>query len=326
MNNILNNLNIELVSIIIPTYNRAKLLKTCISSIIGQTYSNIEIIVIDDGSNDETEKMISEIKDKRIFYIKINKSGNLSEIRNYGVKISNGCYIAFCDDDDIWFPEKLEIQLTYMKYANICCTNALIIDQNANKSKYSYIKEPNVSIFLNIKHLLIKNFIITSTILVKRKILGADPFNTLKYKNIAEDYDLWMRLSLDNDILLLNKELIFYRIHNSLTHDQGNDDKLFVNSIDIIDKYSKKLSPEIRKYACLGKIKFQIKYLKYKFKNRKYYQSFLDLLKIIKLLFNFENIILILEYKTTNKSIFFRNIQKSNEHLKNSNMKENELY
>ena len=101
------------VSIIIPTYNRAHLIDRSIQSVLNQTYQDFELIVVDDGSTDNTEDIIRQFqeKDKRIKYIKHDKNKGGSAARNTGIKNSRGEYIAFQDSDDEWFPEKLEKQI-----------------------------------------------------------------------------------------------------------------------------------------------------------------------------------------------------------------------
>ncbi|MFH1657314.1 MAG: glycosyltransferase family 2 protein [bacterium] len=101
------------VSVIIPTYNREKLLPRAIQSVLSQTYSNWELIVVDDGSTDNTKEIMEEFqrKDKRIKYIWQENFGGVSKPINTGLKASQGDYIALLEDDDEWLPEKLERQL-----------------------------------------------------------------------------------------------------------------------------------------------------------------------------------------------------------------------
>jgi len=101
------------VSVIIPTYNRANLISRAIRSVLNQTYSDFELIIIDDGSTDNTEDIIRQFqeKDKRIKYIKHDKNKGGSAARNRGIKIAKGKYIAFQDSDDEWLPEKLNKQV-----------------------------------------------------------------------------------------------------------------------------------------------------------------------------------------------------------------------
>ncbi|MDR8393380.1 glycosyltransferase family 2 protein [Aliifodinibius sp. S!AR15-10] len=100
-----------LVSVIIPTYNRSKLLKRAIDSVLQQTYSHLECLVVDDASTDNTNEVIAEYEDERIIYIRHNENKHVSVARNTGIKHAGGKYLAFLDDDDEWLPSKLEKQV-----------------------------------------------------------------------------------------------------------------------------------------------------------------------------------------------------------------------
>ncbi len=101
----------ELVSVVIPTYNREAAVIRAINSVLEQTYDMLECIVVDDGSTDQTEKRVSQIKDSRLRYIKLAQNIGPSGARNAGIKESRGNYIAFHDSDDIWLPDKLKMQM-----------------------------------------------------------------------------------------------------------------------------------------------------------------------------------------------------------------------
>ena len=104
-----------MISVIIPTHNREKTIKKSIDSVLCQTYNNIEIIVVDDKSTDNTEEVINSIKDNRIKYIKLDENKGACFARNKGIELAQGKYIAFQDSDDEWLPQKLEIQLRYLE-------------------------------------------------------------------------------------------------------------------------------------------------------------------------------------------------------------------
>lgn len=99
------------VSVILPTYNRAYIIKNSIRSILDQTYKDYELIIVDDCSIDETENVINEINDDRIIYHKFVTNSGVCAARNYGIKVSKGEYIAFQDSDDMWVADKLERQM-----------------------------------------------------------------------------------------------------------------------------------------------------------------------------------------------------------------------
>ncbi len=100
------------ITAIIPTYNSAKYITEAIDSVLNQTYANIEIIVVDDGSTDNTENILSNYVNKnKIIYVK-KKNGGPGSARNLGIKLANGEYIAFLDADDMWEKNKIEKQLS----------------------------------------------------------------------------------------------------------------------------------------------------------------------------------------------------------------------
>ena len=183
------------ISVIIPTYNRAKLLNRCLTSILNQTYKNIEIIVVDDGSTDNTKKIIYKINDNRIKYIKLKKNNGPSYARNFGIKKSKGEFISFQDSDDIYHKEKLEKQFKNLKIKNsdldfckICIylneTYKIIFPTNFQENK----------IFKNdiLGELINGNFISTQSILIKKYIIEKNLFDLDLPRLI--DYDLVLRL------------------------------------------------------------------------------------------------------------------------------------
>jgi teichuronic acid biosynthesis glycosyltransferase TuaG len=114
----------KLVSIITPSYNSAKYIAETIQSVQNQTYTNWEMIIVDDCSTDDTEKIIKEIQqiDFRIFFYKLDRNSGSGVARNFAVEKANGNYIAFLDSDDLWKPNKLLRQLTFMKNNNLPIT------------------------------------------------------------------------------------------------------------------------------------------------------------------------------------------------------------
>ena len=105
----------DLISIVIPAYNREKTILRCIDSVLKQTYKNIEIIVVDDGSTDKTQEIILSVKDSRIKYVKLEKNSGAQVARNKGIEFADGKWIAFLDSDDMWEEDKLEIQYEILK-------------------------------------------------------------------------------------------------------------------------------------------------------------------------------------------------------------------
>lgn len=168
------------VSVIMPTYNRADIMMRAVSSVLNQTYTNLELIIVDDSSQDNTEQIIQALEDKRIIYIKNsrNRGGNYS--RNRGVEIANGEYIAFQDSDDYWEKRKLEIQMARILRAEpqvgmICC--GFFRHWGVETGEIEYFPSGDVQTCIEkgetLKRLLIGNFITTPCMLLRKSAIKA---------------------------------------------------------------------------------------------------------------------------------------------------------
>jgi len=206
---------LDKISVIIPTYNRANLLPRAIESVLRQTFKNFELIIVDDGSTDNTTEVVKEFlkKDKRIKYIKLNKnSGVPAHPRNIGIQNAVGEYIAFLDSDDEWLPEKLEKQMQLFTNSSnnlgfVGC-NGIVIDEKNNKTtEYKILKYEDI-----FKELLINNFISTSSILVKKKVFNKIGFFDENLK-IGEDRDMWIRIAQQYKFDFISQPLFKYYIH-----------------------------------------------------------------------------------------------------------------
>ena len=105
----------ELVSIIMPTYNCARFIRESIDSVLAQTYTNWELIIVDDSSTDNTAEMIANFNDPRIHYLRNEQNEGAALTRNKALRAVKGRYIAFLDSDDLWHPDKLERQIAFME-------------------------------------------------------------------------------------------------------------------------------------------------------------------------------------------------------------------
>jgi len=224
----------EKVSVIIPTYNRFTYLLHAIESVKNQTYKNIEIIVVNDCS---TQKEYYEYPfDKENIQI-IHLEKNSKNIygfsfpgRNFGIKKATGKYIAFCDDDDIWFPRKLELQIEAMKQTGckMSCTDGLIgkgyYNKNVSYKKYNaehYYKTlqdiyrsrgssllnngfPDI---WNSEFIAIHNCIICSSVIMEKEII--DKTGEFIPRSHGEDYEYWKRALQHTDCVYI-RDICFY--------------------------------------------------------------------------------------------------------------------
>ena len=201
-----------LVSIIIPTYNREKLIDKTIYSIINQTYQNIEIIVVDDCSKDKTIDIVNGIKDSRIVYKVLDKNQGAPAARNIGIQIATGDYIAFLDSDDRWEPNKLELQLNLIKSkpnVGVVYTGIKVIDET---SKTENVKTPNIRGQI-LQKLLIRNCVgSTSSVLIDKELLLKVNGFDLTLKS-CQDWDLWIRLAKLTEFDFVEEPLLLYYIH-----------------------------------------------------------------------------------------------------------------
>lgn len=157
------------ISVIIPTYNRCDKLKKSIDSVLQQTYSNIELIIVDDGSTDNTKEMVEAINDERIIYTVMPTNMGPAAARNEGVRIATAEVIAFHDSDDLWRPNKLEKQMTYWEmhpeFSMIYCAFSYHIGDLEGRFPSRKMENLEGDVFPTI---LVKNTIGTPTMLLKK--------------------------------------------------------------------------------------------------------------------------------------------------------------
>ena len=198
------------VSVVIPTYNSADTIAGAIESVLAQTYSDFEILVIDDGSTDHTEDVVRQFGD-RVRYFKQENQG-VSAARNSGIEKSVGKYIAFLDSDDLWCPEKLaeEIPLldAHPELGLVYCDWTVVSDETVLQSSYHEELRPARGYIFS--ELVQRGFILTSGVVVRRECLD-DVGHFDKSLKVAEDYELWLRISYRWKVELVDKCLFTKR-------------------------------------------------------------------------------------------------------------------
>lgn len=209
----------QLVSIIIPTYNRTDYLDLTIQLVLNQTYQNIEIIVIDDGTPNNNNEVLCK-KFGKVKYIKIENSGGPAKPRNIGIREAKGKYIAFVDDDDLWLPTKLEKQVAVLEnnldfgLVHSCCE---VIDENGIK-KNEIIGRPGS---LNVKHGDVSMLMMGSwtlmmpTPLIRKEVVDTVGFFNEQMPAAGEDTEFWTRCSFITNFFYIDEPLAQYRIHSN---------------------------------------------------------------------------------------------------------------
>lgn len=226
-----------LISVIIPAYNKGDLIKETIESVLLQTYSNYEIIIVDDGSTDNTADTANSIKDDRIKYYYQPNSGLPARPRNKGVALSNGEYIAFLDHDDLWMNQKLEKQISIIGKDNsiaLVSTNAYFIIED-KKTKTPLIKDLKSGYF-NENDFLPEIKVIQSTVLMKKSVfIEMNGFNESFDLKAREDYDLWLRMFSKYTCYYINECLAYYR--KSVSSTSGGELHFIETSLMHYNKY-----------------------------------------------------------------------------------------
>ncbi len=205
-----------LVSVIIPTFNYGRYLSRAIESVLAQTYTNIEIIVVDDGSTDDTKEIVHKYNDPMISYIRHEHNYGLSIARNSGIKIAKGDYLAFLDSDDFWLPEKLHLQMEIFRDSpaslGLVYTAADVFDECTGK--ISKMPAPSYRGQV-LSSLLFENRLGggSSSVLIKRVCFDSvgvfDP-SLMVY----EDWDMWLRISEGGFLFdYLDKSLVTLTVH-----------------------------------------------------------------------------------------------------------------
>lgn len=204
-------MNNALVSVILPVFNGERFISEAIDSVLQQTYPNLELLIINDASTDDTSKIISEYGvQQKVICFDLKSNTGVANARNVGLKESHGKYVAFIDADDIWNKDKLEIQIKQMIQQNLDYSYAYynIVDENLNHLK-SVTQMPD---YVTYRLLLRTNYIPMLTVVAKRDLFLNDKFSPVGH----EDYALWLKLFRNNNINAgaCRKVLAKYRVHN----------------------------------------------------------------------------------------------------------------
>lgn len=191
-----------------PSYNTAKYIGDSIESVLAQTYSNWELIIVDDCSSDNTDEIVAKFTDKRIRYLKNEKNSGAAVSRNYALREAKGKWIAFLDSDDLWHPQKLEKQLAFMKAKGYKFTYTdYQIQLNGRWLPYIYYGPEKIT------KRKMKDYCYFSTITVMydREYVGLIQIEPVRKNN---DYALWLRIIEKTPCYRLGESLSYYIKHD----------------------------------------------------------------------------------------------------------------
>lgn len=219
-----NHKNDSYVSVIIPTFNRSGMLEEAVKSVLLQDYKHFELIVVDDGSMDNTSKILNLYRQ----HIRIHRQSNkgVSAARNAGIEMASGRYIAFLDSDDLWMPRKLSTQVRFFQQnhgALICQTEEIWMRNGVRIYPQKKHRKPSGYIFDRSLHLCLVS---PSAVMMRRELFDyVGRFD--ESLPACEDYDLWLRVSARHPVYLIDDPLIIKR--------GGHPDQL--SGTPALDKY-----------------------------------------------------------------------------------------
>jgi glycosyltransferase involved in cell wall biosynthesis len=208
-----------------PCFNGDKYINEAIESVLSQTYTNIELVIVNDGSEDTSEKVIRHYSDNRnIIYVKHNKNMGIPSARNTGVRESSGELIAFLDQDDLWLPNKITEQTDFLSslddsqvglvFSDILCLNGEVLTAGDWPSRAVPIDMNSLSSLQILEHLfLCNNFIPMSTVVVHRKCFEIVGLLDERILGGADDYEFFLRISAKYLIRYIDRPLAIRRLH-----------------------------------------------------------------------------------------------------------------
>lgn len=213
-----------LVSVLMPVYNGGGFVKDSIQSILNQSYTNFELIVINDGSSDNSEELILSIKDPRIQYLKNETNLGLIKTLNKGIDLCKGEYIARMDADDISLPDRLKKQLEFMeknRKVGVCGSDYIHFGKGKQIALTSHHDHQWI-----LGWMLFNSSVVHPALMIRTSVIKAEqPYFNSDYKHV-EDYELWSRLIFKTKFADVPETLLKYRIHASQVSRQHRDEQI----------------------------------------------------------------------------------------------------
>lgn len=222
------------VSVVIPAYNAARWIEETLQSVFAQDYPDYEVIVVDDGSTDNTAEVVARFPQVRCIR---KPNGGQASARNVGIRAAQGHYIAFLDADDIWLPDKLRVQMERLQKTGLAWvySDVFAFDGQTGKplfasSKWYRLYEGDIA-----AHLLLLCFI-SSPLIVERSVFDeVGFFNESRLLRNREDWEMWLRIAARYPVGLIRRPLAGYRVHP--TSSTGSEDlgRIFASELAVIE-------------------------------------------------------------------------------------------
>jgi len=204
------------VSVIIPTYNCERFIKRAVESALNQTYPDLEVIVVDDGSTDQTKRVVQAFQG-RIKYV-VQQNQERASARNHGLRLATGEIIAFLDVDDFWPSDHLQVSTDALNGDPTCdlvWSDVIYVDVNEKELWRASQKNKHSAVF---ESLLYQNFINQSSVVVRKRCFSeVGTFNEARDLSGSEDWEMWLRVASRFVCRHLPKHFTYYRLHDSWT-------------------------------------------------------------------------------------------------------------
>ncbi len=222
----------RLISVLLPVFNSEKYISESIQSILDQTYTNFELLILDDGSTDNTLLIINEFQDDRIRIFTSDKNNGIVYQLNKGIENSKGEFIARMDADDISHPKRFEKHIEFLNSQpkiDVLGTFAKKMGDEVGLIEYQYNKPGQISFLLNFYC-----YMLHPTVMMRNRI-----FSKFKYSSdypLAEDYGLWCQVNTGSNLYILDEVLLDYRIHKEQTNKSDKRLKVQFDSVIKVKK------------------------------------------------------------------------------------------
>jgi len=243
------------ISVIVPSYNCGKFLKRCLESVLTQTHDNLEVVIVDDGSTDDSVSIIQSIHDDRVKILLRSENSGGAAALNTGLEQVTSDFVAICNSDDEWLPGKLEKQLAVMQSCEVAAVFSDVhwIDEQGRIKPESEVPSHNAFAVKNrsrsewLKALYRGNCLCHPSILIKRSVYDELGFYDNRYRQLP-DFDMWLRLVQKHDIFVMPDKFVRFRLRDG----GGNTSSVSVDNSTrdaneqafILDKFFRELSLE----------------------------------------------------------------------------------
>ena len=231
-----------LVSVVIPCYNHQYYVEKSLKSVINQTYKNIEIIVIDDGSKDNSVKVLKELQKNNKFILECQENMGVCNTLNRAIGMSNGKYIAILASDDYWDLTKIEKQVKVLETSNnseFCFTQALEFDSNTDKNMRIFPKNPLSGNVLN--SVFVRQHVPAGSMMFSKNLF--DKINGFDESLKEEDWDFVIRSAANTNFISIKEPLFFYRSHETNVMKTRGRKEIFKQKILLLTKNFNLVSP-----------------------------------------------------------------------------------